>query len=278
LTRGGSALLSFEYEGHGRSDGTFSIKKTLEDAEAVLRWACEHAAKEHLPLHVITTCYSAIPMLSCFRNGSHRFGFRSLSGVASLFDLDQIIKVDRFLLHYFRDDRDGVISTSEFVQRVRSGVIDRDGGMFRNAVKDFLKGLFPELNITRDSFEELQFRRADILETLEQISQMRPLDGIRIPDNIPCLFLYGVRDVLMGLDTPAGRSRYESRVRSIAPHARIHSVDADHYGRGPDHEAIIHELHGFLEKHDRGPGLSKEVPSTHAGARSTMANSQSQAA
>jgi hypothetical protein len=253
LTREGSALLSFEYQGHGKSTGTFSIEKSLEDAETVLLWARDYASKENLPLHVISTCYSTIPMLACFRNGRNILGLRSLSGVAGLFDLDTIIRIEGFLDRYFRDARGGIMKPADFIGRVRMGIIGLDGDLFRDAVKNYLKGLFPELNITREAFEELQYSRVDIVEAMEQISQMRPLAGVRIPGNIPGLFFYGLRDTLMGHDTPEGRVLYEARVRSIVPHATIRAVDIDHFGRGPDHEMMGHELNHFFEQHDHGP-------------------------
>jgi hypothetical protein len=253
FTREGSALLSFEYRGHGKSTGTFSIEKSLEDAETALLWARDHASKENLPLHVVSTCYSAIPMLACFRNGRNIFGLRSLSGVAGLFDLDNIIRIEGFLERFFRDARDGTMSPVDFIGRVRAGIIDPDGDLFRDAVKNYLKGLFPELHITREAFEELLYSRVDIVAAMEQISQMRPLAGVRIPENIPGLFFYGLRDTLMGLGTPEGRARYEARVRSIVPHANIRAVDIDHFGRGPDHDAMGHEMNHFFEQHDHSP-------------------------
>lgn len=253
LTRGGSALLSFEYRGHGSSTGTFSIEKSLEDAETVLLWARDHASKEALPLHAVSTCYSTIPMLACFRKERNLFGLRSLSAVAGLFSLDTIIRIEGFLERFFRDERDKAVSPLDFIGGVRRGIIDPDGDLFRDAVKNYLQGLFPELHITRDAFEELQYSRVDIVAAMEQISQIRPLAGVRIPENMPSLFFYGLRDALMGHDTPGGRARYEARIRSIAPHADIRAVDIDHFGRGPDHDAMGHEMNRFFEQHDHGP-------------------------
>ncbi len=251
LVKRGSALLSFEYRGHGASSGTFSMEKSLEDSRTVLDWAQDYAEKRNIPLHVLSTCYGNIPMLAWFRGRSAGYRVRTLNSVSGLFDLHHIIKIEEFLARYQRTQGGAVLDAGLFSERVRQGILTVDGDAYRNSLRDFLLDLFPDLRVTRDSFEDLAFDRVDMRDTVVQFAGMRPLEGVAVPEGVPCLYFYGIRDGLMGLDTPLGRLAYESRIGEIVPHAETRAMDIDHFGRGPDHGMVIEQLCDHMERHDR---------------------------
>jgi hypothetical protein len=133
---------------------------------------------------------------------------------------------------------------------IAQGAIDCRGPAFRRALREFMMGMFPELRVEEDCFEELQYERVDMAKTLLQFSQAAYLEGSAVPSWIPCHFYYGRNDELMGLDTPEGREAYERYVRSLIPHAELHPCEVDHFGRGPDRDWLIHSVGDTCEQYD----------------------------
>lgn len=269
FTKRGSAILSFEYRGHGRSSGTFSVEKSLEDAKTVLHWAREYAEAHNLPLHVHATCYGHLAMLSWFRGGHDAPAVRTLSAVSGLLELNHIVRFEDFLPYYDKYSNMPMTIAAKFIGYAAQGLIDFDGDHYRNALRDYLRGLFPELRITRDVFEELEYRRVDMRDMVKQFYLLRPSAGVVVPPTIPCRFYYGMNDNLLGLVTAEGRRVYESCISALAPHAEVRGMQVDHFGRGRDHDAIINQLCDFFEEHDvsraglprqKKPGTPQLVP------------------
>lgn len=257
LARRGSALLSFEYRGHGNSSGTFSMEKSLEDSRRVLSWAQEYAAARNIPLHVLTTCYGTLAMLSWFKNGYSAPGVRSLSAVSGLFDLHRIITLDDFFDRFTRRAGRERFGMTTVLADIIAGTIDTGSDVFRESLREYLKGLFPELRVSSDAFEDLGFNRVDLPESVVQFSRLQPLEGVSVPPDVPCLFYYGTSDRLMGLHTSEGRLQYESAIRVLVPHAGIFSSTIDHFGRGGDHDFVLEQLGDF---HETNEGLLHHFP------------------
>jgi hypothetical protein len=190
-------------------------------------------------------------MLAWFRGHGTGAALRTLNAVSGLFDLDHIIKVEDFLERYYRSLGGVPLDAGRFSEQVEQGTFPVEGDAYRDELRDFLHGLFPELRVSRDAFEELAFDRVDMRDTVVQFARMRPLAGVAVPGDLPCLYFYGVRDGLMGLDTPLGRLAYENRIGEIVPHAETRPMDIDHFGRGPDHGKVIEQLCDHMESHDR---------------------------
>jgi hypothetical protein len=257
FTRAGSILVSFEYRGHTRSSGKFELDRTVADVRNALNWARGYAADMGLPLHGFATCYGTVPLFAQFKgDGPARF-LRSVSVVSALFRLNQILSFDRFAAifssYYGRE-----LSKEEFQYGIVHNSFDWDGDVFRQALYEYLKGLFPELNIGRDHFEELRYDRANIQPTLRQLLESKYLEGVKIPSYIPCNVFMGVHDELMGMTTPKGRYAYADHVKTIVPHAEFHDCDIDHFGRGSDHDAVTDRLGEIFARYDSAP-----VPPSH---------------
>jgi len=250
MTKRGAALLSFDYRGHGLSSGAFSMRKSLEDSLTVYHWAQNYASDNGLPLHALATCYGSLVMLSWFQGGNSVLAAKTLGSVSSLLDLHSIIRVDDFFPYYEKNGGPLFSGGAQFIEEMQRGTIDVHGKAFRFALRDYLISLFPELRVTPDAFEDLEYSRADIQDTLIQFSTMTPLEGAVVPGKIPSLFFFGLHDTLMKLDSTEGRQNHESRIRTLAPHAEIRAAAIDHFGRGQDHDSIIQQLCDFHEEHE----------------------------
>jgi hypothetical protein len=257
FTRRGSIMISFEYRGHAESTGTFELDNTVTDVHHALIWARDYAAGLGLPLHAFATCYGTIPLLAQFKEHGQGRVFRSLNMVSGLFRLDQILRFDDFASVLGRN-LGRPMTRTEFLAALLEQRIDWNGDPFRNSLREYLTGLFPELRIGRDFFEEIQYDRVRIPETLHQLSQARYLDGVSIPPEIPCNVFFGRNDDTLGTQTVEGRDAYRDRVLSLIPHAVLHEREFDHFGRGLEHDAVIEHLSDIFEQHDSSP-----IPAPH---------------
>jgi hypothetical protein len=257
FSRRGAILVSFEYRGHTHSTGTFELDGTLADVHDALLWTWNYANERGLPVHGFATCYGTIPLLAQFKEGGCGYLLKSLNTVSGLFRMDQILKFENFARilsrHLGRE-----LSVAEFFAELAKGAIDCNGDIFRQALREYLSGLFPELQVGRDYFEEIHYDRVKVPQTLRQLSEARYLDGMTIPPEMPCNFFLGRNDKDMALQTTEGREDYKKHVLSLIPHATLHEHEFDHFGRGVEHDAVIDQLSDIFEQYD-----SAAVPSHH---------------
>jgi hypothetical protein len=249
FARRGCILLSFEYRGHTRSTGTFELDGTISDVHHALVWTWNYAHERGLPVHGFATCYGMIPLLAQFKKDGCGCLLKSVSAVSGLFRLDQIIRSDDFALILSRE-LGQEMSTATLLAGLAQGTIDCNGDAFRQALRAYLTGLFPELQVGRDCFEELPYQRVNIPQTLRQFSQARYLDGVAVPAEVPCSFFLGRNDDSLSLHTVEERESYKSHILSIVPHATLHEHEFDHFGRGADHDAVIEQLGDLFEQYD----------------------------
>ena len=252
LTKRGCRLVSFEYRGHGRSSGSFTLNRTAEDAAAALRWAETYAFEHGWPLHALATCYGVAPLLGALRDRPRPESIGTLVAVSGLVRLDYVIRLHEFALRLaFHLRLNRPLSVDEFLFMVRTGYLDRRSGCFRRAMCDYLSSLFPGLGVTRENFGQLLYDRVDFAGTLLQFHDPLLLDRVHVPASIPCHFFYGCRDDLFALTCPHNRLRYRRRVLELIPHALLHEKNINHFGQGPDHDHVIDDIAGIMEDHDR---------------------------
>lgn len=247
LVRRGSALMSFEYRGHGASTGLFNLDCTITDTRNVLKWASDYANAQGLPLHGFTTCYGVIALAAQFTKGACPVGMQSFSAVSGLFRLNQILKFSDFV-QVFSRYLGRPLDTQAFLQGIERNEFQWNGTAFRSALQEYLANLFPGLDIGHDHFEELKHERVDIPSTLLQLSRATYLDRVSIPTEVPCNFFYGRNDDVLSLVTETGRCEYRNHVLSMIPHAQLHECEIDHVGRGPDHDVVIEQLGDLFEE------------------------------
>ena len=246
LARRGSIVLSYEYRGHPRSTGRFNLDRTIVDTRYAIRWAEDYACERGLPLHAVTSCYGGVAPGAQFQPGRRRHPFWSINTVSGLFRMDQIIQFSDFAPIFFAHvgtELDGALQSPE-----GSGEVDWGGDRFREAMREFLGSLFPKLRVGHDHFEELQYDRVDMRNTILQLLHATYLDSIQIPPELPCNIIYGRNDDVMSLQTAEGREDYRRHVSALIPHAEIHEMDIDHFGYGPQRAAMFERVGDFLEK------------------------------
>lgn len=131
--------------------------------------------------------------------------------------------------------------------------MDCDGLPLKQALREYLSGLMPELRVELNSFEELNYDRIAMRQMLLQFSRANYLDGVNIPPSVPCTSVVGRGDHLLSAHTEEGRKQYEKRVLSLIPHAEVYDFDMDHYGRGPEHNQMIKCAGDSFKRYDTSP-------------------------
>ncbi|MBN1394906.1 MAG: hypothetical protein JW959_07775 [Pirellulales bacterium] len=247
MTRHGCILLSFQYRGHPHCSGVFDLDSSVVDTEYSMHWAKKYAEDRGLPLHALTQCYGTVPLLAQFKGGDCEVVFKSISLGSALVQMDQIMQIDDFVSYLSRNL--GIeLDRSSLLTGLIEHKFDWNGPACRGALTEYLTDVFPELKVTRESFEELSYERLDLESTLLQFLQSRYFDNVGVPRSIPCHLFVGLRDTFMKLDTREGRQRYERQVRKIIPHAVVHYYDIDHFGRGPGREPLIEVMADVCEQ------------------------------
>lgn len=257
FVRRGAILISFAYRGHPGSTGIFNLDRTVIDARYALDWALDFAKERGLPLHGFATCYGTVPLLAQFKEGGRGHLLKSVGTVSGLYHLNQILRIEDFspiVSRYIGRQLDA----PAMLAGVADGTLDCDSRSFREAFRDYLSGLMPELRIELDGFEELSYSRVDLRQMLLQFSRANYLDGVTIPPSVPCTAIAGRGDELLNSHTPEGREAYWNRVSSIIPHASVHFYDMDHFGRGEGHGGMIECSGNALERAD-----ARSVPPPH---------------
>jgi hypothetical protein len=259
LTRRGFILLSFAYRGHPRSTGRFQLDHTIVDTRHALRWSENYARRRGLPLHAFAMCYGVVPLAAQFQRGAGRCPLWSLSTISGLFRLDQIIRFEDFAPVF--SNHAGMELDSALQSPGITDDYDWRGDGFRGGLREYLTGLFPGLRVGWDYFEELQYDRVDVRSTILQLLRARYLDSIAIPAKLPCKVVYGRNDKILLLQSPEGRGAYRTHALSLMPHAAFREWEVDHFGQGPEREALIEDLGDFAEQSEaRAVDLSDNTP------------------
>ena len=196
FSRRGAIVISYEYRGHPQSTGMFELDKTIVDTHHALIWASNYANELGLPLHGFATCYGVVPLLAQFQKGGCGHLLRSISTISGLYHLNQILRIEDFALivsRYLGLELDA----SSLLAGIAEEVLDCDGHAFRQALREYLSGLMPDLRVGLDYFEELNYERVNMRQTLLQFSRGDYLDGVNVPPWIPCTACIGLQDELL---------------------------------------------------------------------------------
>ena len=254
--REGCALMSFDYCGHcAEIDNKFSIEGTFTDTEIALTHASECARSMGIPLHVAVVCYGAIPLVHVLNKLKWPQEVKSMLSVSGLLGINEILSFDEYKFH-LRKRGLFLENKAEFINLLstdeRSFVSNKQN--YIEALTDYLLELFIELSniISYKRFGILEYSRAEFYKTFYEFMTTNLPEKIVIPAHFPCLFFVGVQDQILNLQIEESRVEYLRKIKEIAPHAQLHNLKIDHFGRGKDHYLIGEEGMKFLRSNDAG--------------------------
>ncbi|MEW6072048.1 MAG: alpha/beta fold hydrolase [Planctomycetota bacterium] len=226
INRRGFELVSFDYRGHGRSGGRFSIHGSLQDTLAVA--AAVRDARGERELLGMGNCYGAIPLLHAARRDPGLF--RAVLLFNPIPDLQDIATPREVLRNYFRPAGRLAWRNPFDLRGIAGATIDR---------------LFPAVDRSREHFGILRFARAREVVTALEFLLHHPLRRVRLPD-LPALVVYGRADSTLRLGSPAAEAAYRRSLARILPRAQVRAFpDVDHYWTAC-YERANEEAFGFF--------------------------------
>jgi hypothetical protein len=147
-------------------------------------WAWDYANQRGLPLHGFAMCFGNISLLAQFKEHGYGSILRSITTIAGLLRLDQILRAEDFVPIFSRHlGRD--LPMAEFMEGVAKQSFDWDGDEFRGALCEYIGGLFNHLRVGKDFFEQLRYDRTNIPLTIMQLANAAYLKGMHVPPEIP---------------------------------------------------------------------------------------------
>jgi len=209
LRRAGYEVVSFDYRGHGPSEGVFSIERSIADTRGLLSWLVTRAAS---PLYGVADCYGAIPMLVAARSGVA--DLRALALFNPVPNLQHMAGPLELLRNYFVPDGRPRLRNPLDLKGILAATNER---------------LFPAIDKSREHFGILDYARADTLAVFRSYLRDRCLEGISLA-GLPAVVIYGRGDEILRLGSPKREESYRSAFRSLLPEVEFRVLsDADHY-------------------------------------------------
>lgn len=207
LNRRGYALATFDYRGHGKSGGSFSIERSLEDTLAVLDAL---AGEVRAPLFGVADCYGCIPLLVAARERPS--AFRALALFNPIPSLQYVATPGELYRRYFsaggRNPFDllGILAETNRV-------------------------LFPGIDKSREHFGILSFDRVERRRAIWEYLTLDPLRGLTT--ELPTVLTYGRSDGILRLGDPGSEAKFLAAWARHLPRAETRVLDeVDHYWTG----------------------------------------------
>jgi hypothetical protein len=223
----GVRVVSFNYRGHARSGGRFSLVRSFDDTRFIARAVREESPDT--PLVGVGMCSGSMPLFDILNHEEELFD--RLVFINAIHDLQQTATPLEAASIYIRE----------------RGL--RPPRSIRDMTHVVLRRIFPEVDQDEDRFGILPYDRVDLRRISgEYILARRP--GTGFTSETPALCIYGFGDELLRLDDPANEARYVRSFRMRFPNVRFESVPADHFMKGIQ-EDVARSIHRFIAA-DRG--------------------------
>lgn len=245
-------LMSYDYSGHNRSPlGTmFSLSVSIEETREAILYAISESQKEGLPLHIMGTCYSTIPILISLQQLEWPEAVSSLTIYNGLTRMDKILTPENFLPFLAQENLNfkNAAELLSFLRNQADNTAQNSHEGIISAMIKFLTYKFPELTgvISSESFGELCYSRSEIIKTLIEFIEFGKLD-IHVPETLACYFVFGKEDRILNLDNTEGENFNINEIMQLAPGAIIRGFKVDHYGKGEGHTDSLESIYQFVK-------------------------------
>lgn len=206
-------LISFNYAGHGNSQGAFSLRASTDNSLRILDLALRISFKEKLPLYGLAACYAARPLvLAACQRGEPMAKMVLINAVPHW----RLARILADFLRYWQQ--------SDHWQPSLNGI--------QQALRAYQHDLLPGVIHRNQAFGILSRQRIQWLRLIREVLvQEVPLDLPLL--RTPVLCIYGLRDRLLQQLGFSDWPVYQGYIRSICPQAQFCSLNSDHFLAGP---------------------------------------------
>jgi hypothetical protein len=221
------SLFSFNYAGHGHSEGSFCLKTSLINTQHMLNLALDYGARWKLPVFGVASCFAAMPLLKAAAVRGEPMTRIVLINAVPYW---RLARATGHFLHFWR--------RSDSWRPTRRGLVE--------AVRAYRDNLLPGLVHRRKSFGVLARDRVHWSRVLCELFSQRIVPNAAVRYT-PVLCAYGQRDHLLRQIGFSEWSDYEAQIQSICRKVRFRPLNSDHFLADPPvRSQLLKEVVRFL--------------------------------
>lgn len=222
------SLFSFNYAGHGRSEGDFCLKTSLVNTLQMLDLALNHVAHLQLPLYGMASCFAALPLLKAATvRGEPLVRIVLINAVPNW----RVAKAAGHFLNFWR--------RSDRWRPTWRGLLQ--------AIRAYRDDLLPGLVHRRMSFGVLARDRVSWSRVLCELFSPRIVSDAAVR-HTPVLCAYGRSDHLLRRIGFSEWSDYEAQIQSICRKVSFRPLNSDHFLADPSVRGqLLKEVVRFLD-------------------------------
>jgi hypothetical protein len=221
------SIVSFNYAGHGCSEGDFCLKTSLANTQQMLDLAVHHGEDQQLPLYGMASCFAALPLLKA---ASLRKGALNRIVLINAVPKWHLAKAAGNFVDFWRQ--------SDFWRPTWQG--------FARAIRAYRDDLLPGLVHHPEAFGVLTRHRVRWSRVWHEIFCRRIVPDAAV-GNTPVLCAYGQRDHLLRQIGFSKWSEYEAHIQSICRRVQFRPLNSDHFLADPPIRGqLLKEIERFL--------------------------------
>ena len=196
--------------------------------------------------------YATLPLLGNLATHPE-WGVRSFVAVSGFpLMMDFLEPMGDLFARYAREHGHGR-TAADLARMARATPEALDLTAFKRRFLEHFHERLPNVTITLDRFEVLEFRRADLIGEIQSFGHSPLSPDVDLTTAVPSLWIYGRDDNILALHNDASRRDFRRRVRLVAPDAELCEADIDHWTHGPGHTHALARAVTFILEHSR-PG------------------------
>lgn len=209
LRRFGLDLYSFNYAGHGRSSGRFSLHAARENCLEVLDIAWHRSQRLGVPLYGVASCFATIPLLQVTEMRAE--------------PMQKVVLINAIPRWRLR------IICANFLRYWRlSGRWFGDLDGLPQAIRTYINELLPDVVHQPQAFGVLARHRVQWTRLMYELLSHATLATNTLKQT-PVMCIYGRKDRLLQQMGFQNWGHYEGLIQSISPHTRFLPLDAGHF-------------------------------------------------
>ena len=214
LLRQGMDLISFNYAGHGRTMGRFSLRAACLNCTCILDLALHHCQQTQMPLFGLAASYAAVPLLQAARIRCEPMHKLVLINPIPRWPLG---KISAHFWQFWRQGEDWQYRSRYMLEALRA----------------YRDDLLPGVSHRRHAFGVLARHRVKWLRLIWELLLQAPVPPAAVKQT-PVMCIYGRKDRLLQQLGYCNWQQYEMLMRSLCPQTRFLPLNSGHFILRPD--------------------------------------------
>lgn len=227
LLRHGLELFSFNYAGHSRSKGRFSLQAALDNCLRILDLASAYSHRQGVPLFGLASCFATLPLLHASRVREEPLRKLVLINAIPRW---RLLKIAANFLRYWRRSENWFSSIDHLPVAIRA----------------YIHELLPGVHHRPQAFGLLVRQRVQWARVACELFSHTTLMAESLRQT-PVMCVYGRKDRLLHQMGYHDWRQYEVMIQSISPRTQFLPLDGGHFLTCPKvRSSLISEVADFF--------------------------------